>query len=165
MNSVLTKTLRTENKKVVARDASDRRQADRIFIRERIRGNLQRLKYCEDSTIPSGVRANRSLYTSLVESKDFDEFQLVISGLSITGLMTVSQFENFLSTFGNHDQRLIDYMRRYWQNTVYEDLTQHEFSDEKIQEILDITGHRLQRPQLSTAIKKAKTSFKNFFNK
>jgi hypothetical protein len=56
-------------------------------------------------------------------------------------------------------------MRRYWQNTVYEDLTNHNFSDERIQEILDGTCQRLHKPRVSNAVKKAKNSFKNFFNK
>jgi hypothetical protein len=61
-NSVLTKTLRTENNKVVAQDRSDKKEADRVYMREQIRGNLQRLKYSADCTIPSGIRNNKVLY-------------------------------------------------------------------------------------------------------
>jgi hypothetical protein len=78
--------------------------------------------------------------------------------------MTCPQFDNFLSTFGNHEQRLRDFMRKYWQNTVYEDLTQNNFSDEKIQGILDGTGQRLQQPRYSNPVKKLKNTFDSYFN-
>jgi hypothetical protein len=78
--------------------------------------------------------------------------------------MTVPQFDNFLGTFGNREQRLREYMSHYWQNTVYEELTKSDFSDESMQKIIDTTEQRLRRPHSAGTIKKAKTSFKNFYN-
>jgi hypothetical protein len=79
--------------------------------------------------------------------------------------MNLPQFDNFLSTFGNREQRLREYMGRYWQNTVYEELTKSDFSDESMQKIIDLTEQRLRRPHPVGTIKKAKTAFKNFYNK
>ena len=78
--------------------------------------------------------------------------------------MNVPQFDNFLKTFGNQEQRLREYMSHYWQNTVYEELTKSDFSDESMQKIIDLTEQRLRRPQPTGTVKKARTASKNFFN-